>query len=686
MYEFYNNTLSIPAKVLYEDLGIITYYDYKNWCNRGKLNKIRTARGLDNYALLDFEKLPNSIKDLVIKKYGKPPSENKSLLEKQIKTDLEAVEFFASWQLPDNRFLEKSVQKEYNIQAQIFNAIHSLINIRQTSRKKLNRPKQNVQELWEEISNYLQNLNKTTYPHSLPINPVSLKRKYIRYIKEGYQSLIHANFCNQHSKKVKDTEQEASLRQLLRKHNNLDNEQIATIYNIFADKCDWKNISASTVRNYKEKWDLNTFAGRRGQQTFDNVKAMTIKRKAPVYPLYYWTIDGWDVELLYQKTEITPKGKEVTTYHNRLTAVIVLDPCGKYPIGYAIGNHESTELIKQAIRNAVNHTAELFGRRHRVLQIQSDRYAIKKLTPLYNAVTENYIPAKAHNAKAKVIEPYFLRLNKKYCQLMPNWSGFGVTSRKEKQPNSEMLNKIRHTFPDEEICRLQIEKIIEAEREVGKAKYISAYAEIPLENHNYMSDEDYLYYLGERTGYTNKLTHEGIKVTLNKTIQYYDCFNPDFRMYGHLDWTIAYDSSNTDKVLAYSKGGELRFILNKKYLQPMSLKDRTDNDVAELMKVQQFNKYLNGKIAEQTYKDAEIVEDLFKKEPELNNTLSKLLLTDSTGNHKNQRNKQRLNTLNTMKKNEIRQKKKQEKENANKWKSQQEAYLREKVDINMYLQ
>ncbi|TWP30543.1 hypothetical protein ETU09_00650 [Apibacter muscae] len=685
MYEFHNNILSIPAKVLYEDLEVVSYDTYRQWCVRGKLIKTRTARGLDSYALLDFEKLPQNIKDLIIKEYGNPPSENKSLLEKQLKSDPEAVEFFANWQLPDYRFLEESVQKEYHAHAQIFNAVHALINIRQTSRKKLNRPKQNSEELWKEISGHIQKLNKTEYPHSLPTNPTSLKRKYTRYIKEGYSSLIHANFCNQHSAKVKDTEQEASLRQLLRKHNNLDNEQISAIYNIIADKCNWKHISAATVGNYREKWDLITFAGRRGQQTFDNVKAMTVKRKAPLYPLYYWTIDGWDVELLYQKTDVTPRGKEVTTYHNRLNVVVVLDPCGKYPIGYAIGTHETPELIQQAIRNAVNHTAELFGQRHRVLQLQSDRYATKKLTPFYEAVSNNYIPAKAHNAKAKIIEPYFLRLNKKYCQLMPNWSGFGVTSRKENQPNSEILNKIRHTFPDEQLCRLQIERILEAEREAGKAKYLSAYADMPSEDKHYMSDDEYLYYLGERTGRTNKLNHEGIKVTLNGKIQHYDCFNPDFRLYGHLDWTIAYDSDNTDKILAYNEGGSLRFMLDKKYVQPMALKDRTDGDAAELGKIQQFNKYLNGKIAEQTYQDAEIVEDLFQKVPELGNTLAKLVLTDSTGNHKNNRNKARLNALNEVKKVAYKQEKQKEKENVSNWKAQQDAYLREKVDINKYL-
>lgn len=95
----------------------------------------------------------------------------------------------------------------------------------------------------------------------------------------------------------------------------------------------------------------------------------------------YWTLDGWDVELVYQKRQ--PVDKKVngetrtykkTTYHNRKTIVVVLDACGKYPIGYAVGDHESPALIREALRNAIKHARELFGARYKPLQLQSDNY------------------------------------------------------------------------------------------------------------------------------------------------------------------------------------------------------------------------------------------------------------------------------------------------------------------------
>ena len=74
-------------------------------------------------------------------------------------------------------------------------------------------------------------------------------------------------------------------------------------------------------------------------------------------------------------------------------------------------------------------------------QLQSDNYGIASLTPFYSAMAHLHTPAAVGNAKSKIIEPYFMYLNKNYCQTQPNWSGFGITSKKDNQPNTEFLDK-----------------------------------------------------------------------------------------------------------------------------------------------------------------------------------------------------------------------------------------------------
>ncbi len=108
-----------------------------------------------------------------------------------------------------------------------------------------------------------------------------------------------------------------------------------------------------------------------------------MKRSRPTAPFLLWTLDGWTCELLFQQT---------TTYHNRLTLEVVLDPCCRYPIGYAIGSHETPALIAEALRDAARHSRELTGVMLRSNQIQCDHYGIKTMTDLYNVMVKNPDP------------------------------------------------------------------------------------------------------------------------------------------------------------------------------------------------------------------------------------------------------------------------------------------------------
>ena len=168
--------------------------------------------------------------------------------------------------------------------------------------------------------------------------------------------------------KIEEGEKESLLEMLINDPRCLDNAQVARLYNMMAEQMKWKKITAATVAVWRDKLDMMVYARRRGVTDFRNNKTMQVKRSAPTYPLYFWTMDGWDVELMYQESE-----KGCTTYHNRPTVVVVLDACCKYPIGYAIGTHETPELIQEALRDAAKHTEILFGQMYRTNQLQSDR-------------------------------------------------------------------------------------------------------------------------------------------------------------------------------------------------------------------------------------------------------------------------------------------------------------------------
>jgi hypothetical protein len=690
MPELYNNRVCMSESEL-TSIGVITHYALKKAGQRNPSILARKGGGKDNYLLFYWDNLKPEIRDRYRRITKTNPADIvKSSAKLNLETDYQAIDFFANFTLADGRHLTQQKQLQLVANAQILNAVIKIKNERTLARKSRGI---STRDMWADIIADVKSVKKELN-HSLQCSP-RLKEQVDEYVQNGYLSLISAKFMNSNAAKVTDTDQEAALRQLLRKHTNLDNEQIRTLYNIVADSLGWKGITAATVANYRVKWDLVTHSARRGVTSFDNNKAMQVKRSAPTNPLYYWTMDGWDVELLYQQTEIDEKGNTRTTYHNRLTVVVVLDPFCKYPIGYAIGTHETPQLIKDALRNAITHTKELFGDFYKVLQLQTDNYSRKNLTSIYEVVSDKYTPARAHNAKAKVIEPYFARLNKKYCQLMPNWSGFGITSGSSRQPNAEYLNKIRHSFPDEFGCVHQIIQILEQERMLSIEKYRQAFAEMPAEDKKPVNLGEFLMLVGKTTGFTNRLRGDGLTVTINGNEVEYDSFDSKFRELSHLDWEIKYNPDDLTKVLAVNaksdgRGklieeiGTHKFLLTKKYTQPMALRDRKPGDSDELRQIRQFNSTMRETITEGMAEDASRVKELFDTHPQLNNTLAKLVLVDSNGQHKDNKAAERLAPVKAQKV-LARQNKKIENEEQRSWAQQQEEYLNNKVDLNKYL-
>lgn len=392
----------------------MAYRTYLSNCQRGKLVVTLQGKGQGSYALVSYYDLPESIKALCMEKLGHPDDVVVlNLLEDYIRPDEKAASFFAKHVTPSGEPLKKAEQIKRATNCMILNAIKSVLDDKKSTQRVFGKQKSLI---WQNISNAVNTLDWHRWKHNLPKNYQRLQKKYKHYLAEGYGIFIHANEGNNHKAKIYSNEQIALIEQLMSHHNNLDNKAVADYYNMMAGASGWETITPSTVAEWRKKLDLYTYAGRRGGKEFLNNKSMQHKRKAPSMPMLYWTVDGWDVELVYQKTTINEKGHKVTTYHNRLNAVMVLDPHTKYIIGYAIDENENPNLIRMALRNALTHTEELFGAMYKPHQLQSDNYQKKKMFSIYEASTKIYTPARVANAKSKVVEPFFKWFNREYFQ------------------------------------------------------------------------------------------------------------------------------------------------------------------------------------------------------------------------------------------------------------------------------
>jgi len=650
----------------------------------------RASLGFD--ALVEFNSLHSDWRNALTIRFGKPVEKIKeSFFAKHYVADRKAFDFFCAHRYGDdnNKKLEPEVIELYTYNASVLNTVVEVKNKRKMYAKSLGLTGQF--DIWESLSNDVNAYQGVK--HDLPTKKDSLRHKVNRYVKEGYSAIISGKYGKRNAAKVKNDEQMAMIEELLNKHQNLNNEQITSIYNMVANSVGWKPIDAGVIANKRKELDLFVFSGQHGTTELMHNKHMQIKRSLPSAAMLFWSMDGWDAELLYQKTTINKDGNTVTTYHNRLTVVMVLDPFNNYIIGYSIGSAESPTLIRQALKNALKHTEELFESKYKPYQLQTDRYQLKNLQPTYEVTAKHFTPAKAKNSKAKPIENFFDKFNEKHFQakLVPNWSGHNVTAKGDNQVNDDYLNKIRHQFPDENGCRMQIITAIENDRAEKVEAYVKSFKEFPAEDKTQMSINQYLRFYGQTTGYTNKFKGDGLTPTINGIERAYDTFDTNFRKYMHEDWMVFYDEDDLSQILvsnAKSKNGKLveeignlEFLLEEKYIQPMALYDQEKGDGKQRQLVYDFNKRMNEDILLRNETRHETLHELFNNNPQLD-TLRKLMISDSTGQHKDQKAAERLEVKS--KQIAAKQQKREQKVIEVEWKESQETYLKEKVNLNKY--
>jgi hypothetical protein len=678
---YHNGKACVPGRQLV-DSGIVTYSNYKKLVTRKRIQHVQYG-GNGRMALVAVNSIPDRLRIPYEQEHGAlVKSDSGHYFESRIEDDGAAFEFFGSPLTPSrgdksltpsggSRHLPEENQKQYYAEACVLNACGALLAERKTNAQANNR-RFIIADFWDKMAKDIWAIDHNKFPHKLPQNGRRLAAKFESYWggdnkdnkdnrdnKRNYESLVHRNFLNRNAAKVKDDVNEAVLLELMSHGNNLDCEQLAEHYNLIAQAKGWAAITGGTAKVWLKKNRHRVMIGRTGKGTYENKIMMQAKRYAPTRPMIYWTMDGWDVELMYQQK---PE-KGATTYFHRPTVVLVLDPCCKYPIGYATGTHETPALITEALRNAVNHAAELFspseGVRYMVKQLQSDRYGSGSLTDMYRAVAEKYTPARAHNAKAKVIEPEWNRYNAQ-CQLLNNWSGYGIASRKENQPNGEWKNSVavKKAFPDFSGVCAQVDEIISMRRAQLIDEYMRLWNATPHDDLMALTDETYLYYLGNVNGewtdkgkkwvqegagknmrwveqkqkewkaYTNTLRGNGLLVTIGSMVHTYECFDKRMREYMYEKWTVKYDPADTSRVLAINGDGTLRFMMREAYVQPMALADRKAGDAEELQRIRNFNRELLEDYESDHQRRADIIHA--NVEP----TLSKLLMTDSEGQHK----------------------------------------------------
>lgn len=615
--------------------------------------------------LIDYEQLKDNYKRMVQERYGNPYEHvAREPILNLVENDWKAEMYYKEYRYDNDNMLPIDTVNKYTRGAGWLNMLNGLD--RKWVKKGLGLSLADfyshtsaliaIEKERGKIKGYA---GLDILPADFPSTYQRLMAKAAKFSEEGYDALIHPAFGNKNAAKIgkrspsptlpegergdaydtsddsistemvaKSTEivpesenkaggfdpdlyqrQMAVIRTAGVKYNNFDAAQIAEMVNMLFSANGWEKVSVSTIRKILNENRATMVAGRQGKRVHDTTVARQVKRKVTEIPLVYWTLDGWTVELMYQQRGA--KGIE----YKRLVVVVVLDAWTKYPVGFAIGDRETPELIRDANRNALLHIKELFGEVYRPVQVQSDNYQIKNLTPFYQAMAHLHTPAAVGNAKSKIIEPYFKYLNKEYCQKLPNWSGFNVTASKKNQVNTEMLNKVKHTFPDRAGVVRQIEYIIHREQQIKQEKYTSTFCKLPEDRKYTLDIKQWLEVFGLPIGKTNRLSGAGLIKQINGKKYTYDSFEPEFRNNLHLDWQLYADERDLSRVLAISPDGKMRFVLEETRVIPMDVMSTTEADSEYRSRITEYNKQLETRITDQYGSDADLAREVVENTP-----------------------------------------------------------------------
>jgi len=626
--ERYNGHVGVSCSYL---AGIFGYDNVAKYQQRGTIRSLRRG-GNGRTALIDWQSMGTKMKARVIEALGCDPAQMsretllRSILQRREEQllDTQAYDYYSRVTGKDGHYLKPEKVTELWNGAKILDAIGELLEEKRRA-AEMGRLKMSVKREFEALANEIDQ-QLVEWPNSLPTSGDRLRKKFNDYQLHGYEVLVHGLTGKESNHKARGVDVNAVVEALIASGAKLNDAQVAKAAETLGVKIDRRRVQEIRVKNA-----TMLAASREGKRAYANTITMQVDRERPDMPLKMWSLDGWTAELYYQET-VPGQGK---TYWKRLVVEIVVDVMNDYPIGYAIGEQETAELITAALQNAVHHTQEVLGGHWAPWQIQSDHYSLKAMTPKYRALAEHVTPASVGNAKAKPIERYFAYLESEYLWALTNNGGHNITAKR--QANDEWLNAHKYQFPDREGLEQQIGKIIEIERSRKIAEVREAWQRGDVRFHRELNMEGYLLAFGE-TGKGNMLTPNGLKLIRDGVEYKFDSFDIEMRKHKGERWTLRYDLGDMNQALAVSEDGTLRYMVAAKKRVPMALVDYKEEDWTALTEYRQFNRQLTERVTEHVCEVQEKARE-FVTRAQLESPMSALLLTDSKGQHKDNKRK-----------------------------------------------
>jgi hypothetical protein len=356
-------------------------------------------------------------------------------LKKLIEQDLNAIDYFNDFLKPDGSHLPVEKKREYLANVDVLNAIDSYIKTKNAWRRTLGGRKVNM---WDAISDLVNDLRSDEIPHALPRKGRPLRNKFERYMREGYSSIVHGGTGNSNTEKLTLVAKSWLLARWATPVEKVTLTQLWEEFNSLSEERGWKKVEdQKTIRNYlyrpdiKEQWYANRYGELKAKEKY----AYQHSTKLPTMRDSLWYSDGTKVNFYYLKD-----GKVETT-----SVYEVLDVFSEVFVGYCISKTEDFNAQFSAFKMAVQFSG------HRPYECRYDNQGGHKKLQNGNFLTKLShlsIRTQPYNGKSKTIEGAFGRFQSQFLHKKWYFTGQNITATKlESRANMEFILANKDNLP-----------------------------------------------------------------------------------------------------------------------------------------------------------------------------------------------------------------------------------------------
>lgn len=407
------------------------------------------------------------------------------------------------------------------------------------------------------------------------------------YKEQGYACVIDKSYGNTGALKVKTTDAQDFLIELLKNPLQYNDVLVAMIYNTKAAQEEWPEITAQTVQLWRKKYAAEIAPEREGVAAYNGKYIRQVKGIRPSAPLYLVEHDDNNLDFLYQDTD--------GSQYNRYVSIVVTDSHCDLVLGKSVIHGHSPEpwQVQHAYIDAMYYIRSLTGGWYKPHEFKADKWALKALAPFYEKLGKNITPSHGNKHRG-YIEQFFRTPLWKNCQKLVsqgNYNGNNMTA-KFRGFNPDMLDmslKEKSRPMVGEQAETQIEQFFYLLRKMSdfkrddlnapskEEKWLQAWNAMSIEQKNPITDEEFLLTFGithtPKHKDTIRITNRGVEPQINKVQYSYDL--PETWMYNKLqgaDVKVIYDPFDMSRVLVTNES-DIRFIAKTAQLVPRALED-----------------------------------------------------------------------------------------------------------------